>query len=168
MPSKKDFSSKQEKMVADYMGWKVVAGSGSRPFTPGDVSGEHFLVECKTHITEKSNIIFYKKHWVKISEEARALNRYPVLIVDNGTQKSQNTWVMIPQAVLSESGSKIEGIAITSTSNNTITFNKALADSLYKNRYEDIRYFTYQFDSTNLAIMPLSDFRNLYVQEFEC
>jgi hypothetical protein len=69
MTNKKQFSAKQEKMVADYMGWKVVTGSGSRPFNPGDVNGNNFLVECKTHIEEQLNVIFYKKHWKKISEK---------------------------------------------------------------------------------------------------
>ena len=34
----KYYSDRQEKMIADYLGWKQVVGSGSRPFTPGDVT----------------------------------------------------------------------------------------------------------------------------------
>ena len=54
----KEASYKQEHMVADFMGWSVVTGSGSRPFTPGDISSDHFLVECKTH-TKDIYIYFF-------------------------------------------------------------------------------------------------------------
>lgn len=33
----KDYSSKQESMVAEYLGWKTVVGSGARDFHYGDI-----------------------------------------------------------------------------------------------------------------------------------
>lgn len=164
----KVFSAKQEKMVADFMGWKVVTGSGSRPFTPGDVSSYNFLVECKTHVEEQDKVVFYKKHWAKISEEARAKNRYPVLIVDNGTQKAKDTWVMIPKHLLPEKVFKIFGLVNTARSDSTITFNHLTAQSLYKSGYnaEKINYFPEWCNDEQIAIMSLDEFRKLYQQGF--
>jgi len=169
--SKKESSNKQEKMVADYMGWKVVKGSGSRPFAPGDVNSYNFLVECKTHIDEQESIIFYKKHWKKISEEALSKHKYPVLITDNGTQKSNNTWVMLPKRMLSDdSVFKLFGLSNTSRSGNTVTFSHIAATSLYKSGHTDnrINYFPEWFDDEQVAIMPLAEFRDFCKEEFGC
>lgn len=163
----KEASSKQEKMVADYMDWKVVSGSGARPFRPGDIGSDHFLVECKTHVEYQDNITFYKKHWTKICTEARSVNKYPVLVTDNGTQKSQYTWVMVPNSlIISESIDNRLDTINTSTSGNTIKFKHELASSLYKEGKG--QYFSAKFDDSNLLIMPLSTFRDFYQSEFKC
>ena len=167
----KFFSSKQESMVAKYMSWKVVTGSGSRPFAPGDVNSYNFLVECKTHNEEQDNIVFHKKHWKKITEEARAKYKYPVLVVDNGTQKAGNTWVMIPKKMLSgDSVFKIYGLENTSRTGNTITFNNLSALSLYKTGHQDnrINYFPEWFDDEQVAIMSLEEFKTFCQEEFGC
>ena len=167
----KESSSKQEKMVADYMGWKVVTGSGARPFAPGDVANSQCLVECKTHNTEQRNIVFRKTHWKKISKEARSVNKYPILITDNGAQKSTNTWVMLPRNVLT---SKIvNGLLVflnTSTSGNTITFNQETAYSTFEAFYNNtiINFFEQSWEDEKVAIMPLEEFRKFYQSEFEC
>lgn len=169
--NKKEASSKQEKMVADYMGWKVVAGSGSRPFLPGDIGSDNFLVECKTHIDRQENIIFYKKHWMKISLEARSINKYPVLIVDNGTQKSEYTWVMFQKsAIIPEISNKILNLINSSSSGNTITFKHNAAISLYKSAYDIdlINFFEVNFDNDILVIMPLEEYNKYYREHFEC
>ena len=170
MPSmNKFFSAKQESMVAKYMGWKVVSGSGSRPFAPGDVNSYNFLVECKTHNDEQDNIVFYKKHWVKITEEARSKHQYPVLVVDNGTQLAKNTWVMIPKKMISgDSVFKLYGLANTSRTGSTITFNHISASSLYKSGHQDnrINYFPEWFDEEQVAIMPLEEFKTFCIEEF--
>lgn len=167
----KEASSKQEKMVAEFLGWKVVTGSGSRPFTPGDVNSDHFLVECKTHIEEQDNIVFYKKHWDKISTESRTINKYPALIVDNGTQKSKNTWVMIPKRMLPDDGVfKIFGLVNTARTDSTITFKHSAASLLFKLGHNDkkISYFPEWCNGEQIAIMSLEEFREFYQQEFEC
>ena len=166
----KEFSNKQESMVADYMGWKVVAGSGARPFTPGDVFNEYFLVECKTHTEEQPNIVFYKNHWDKISEEARAKCRIPCLVVDNGTQKSQNTWVMLPvRSLPMENICTIFGLDNTSKSGNTVTFKHKNTYDIFKDCHQDdmINHFAASFGESqeSLAVMPLEEFRNYYQQE---
>lgn len=172
MPSmNKIFSAKQENMVAKYMGWKVVTGSGSRPFAPGDVSSYNFLVECKTHNVEQENIVFYKKHWIKISEEAQAKHKYPVLVVDNGTQTSDNTWVMLPKRMLAgDSVFRIFGLTNTSRSDSTITFKHSTAQSLYRLGHQDYRinYFPEWCNNEQVAIMPLVEFKTFCQEEFGC
>lgn len=163
----KEASNKQEKMVADYMGWRTTSGSGSRPFYPGDVASDHFLLECKTHVEYREDITFHKKHWIKISKEARSVNKYPVLVTDNGTQKPQYTWVMVSNSlIISESIDDRLELINRSTSGNYITFNHQTASSLY-NEAKGL-YFSSKFDNSNLLIMPLSTFRDFYHLEFEC
>ena len=166
----KEASNLQESMVAKYLGWNTVVGSGARPFRPGDVQNEHYLIECKTHTSEQQNIIFYTKHWDKISKEARSINKYPALVVDNGTQKSHNTWVMVPKRVLPEKVFKIFGLVNTAKSDSTITFRHESAKSLYKSGYNDekISYFPGWCNQEQVAIMSLSEFKKFYEEEFEC
>ena len=90
--STKYYSSRQESMVASFLGWSVVTGSGSRPFHPGDVGDEHYLGECKTSEVETDRIKIMKSHWKKISNEAMGAHKIPVLFVDNGTQKPDGTF----------------------------------------------------------------------------
>ena len=99
--STKDFSSKQEKLVAEYFGWQVVSGSGARDFSPGDVKSAQCLGECKTHVTRQDRITFYKDVWDKISKEAKSVFKSPVLIVDDGTQKLDHTFIMYDPSQLS-------------------------------------------------------------------
>lgn len=93
----KYYSSRQEKMVASCLGWEVVSGSGARAFHPGDVRSEDFLGECKTFTKESDTIYCYNDVWSKISEEATAVMKKPILFVDNGTQEEKNTWCVVPQ-----------------------------------------------------------------------
>ena len=90
----KDFSSVQEKKVADALGWEVVTGSGARPVTPGDVKSDSWLGECKTHEEKGQKIFFDLAVWQKIQKEADATHRSPVLIADDGSQDLNNTWVV--------------------------------------------------------------------------
>ena len=90
----KDFSNVQEKQIAEYLGWKVVSGSGARCFHPGDVECDEWLGECKTHTSLQSDIKFNKSFWDKISEEASSKFKYPVLFVDNGSLNIGDTWAL--------------------------------------------------------------------------
>jgi len=164
-------SSRQEKMVADYMGWKVVSGSGARPFMPGDVSNSQWLVECKTHNTEQKNVVFRKTHWNKISKEARSVNKYPVLVTDNGTQDKNATWVMLPKRVInSDNINQILNLVNTSTSGNTITFSNEDALNLFNKYYypNGINFFVDDFGDESLAILTLQEFKKFYQEQFEC
>jgi len=168
----KEASNKQEKMVANYMDWRVVSGSGARPFRPGDIGSEYFLVECKTHTKPQVNIVFYQKHWNKIAIEARSVNRYPMLVVDNGTQKSEYTWIVVPKGIITNDHvHRMINLTNTSNSGNTITFKHEDAKSLYKEQYIDeaINYFEDRFgEDERVAIMPLSEFKKFYEEQFEC
>ena len=92
--STKVFSAKQEKLVAEILGGKVVVGSGSRPVDPGDVKSYDWLAECKTHVEPGHTIFFDSAVWAKICKEADGTHRKPVLIVDDGSQKEVNTWCL--------------------------------------------------------------------------
>ena len=170
--NKKEASSKQEHMVADYMGWGVVSGSGARPFRPGDITSDHFLVECKTHVEPKDNIIFRKSHWIKIQEEALAKDKFPLLVTDNGTQKYNHTWVMLPIHVVNNCSISniIDGLNNTSRSGNTIIFNDFLANQLYfsklVNNQTSIFNFRWSASDEYIAILPLSEFRTFYKEKF--
>lgn len=168
MTNNKFYSDRQEKMIAKYLGWGQVVGSGSRPFTPGDVNSYHWLGECKTHDTEKSNIVFLKRHWSKINEEAVAKGRFPVLFTDNGTQLYDNTWVMLPLSVFDSSiVNIIEGLKNTSTKGTSLTFNLADAKELYRKNSADGKYnmFKHTWDNRELAVIPLMTFR-YFIEEY--
>lgn len=166
----KEASAKQEKMVADYMGWRVITGSGSRPFQPGDVKNEHYLVECKTHIEPQDKVVFYRKHWEKISIEAQSEHKYPALVTDNGTQKSQHTWVMLPKRVIPDDDAfRIFGLVNTAKTNSTVTFNHSAAIELFRvgNQDKHINYFPEWCNGEQVAIMPLEEFQKFYKDQFE-
>lgn len=93
--STKFFSTKQEKMIAKYLGWKTVPASGARDFNKGDVVSEDFLAECKTHTSEVSRIKIDFRVWLKLKNEATSQMRSPVLFVDNGTQTESGTWAVV-------------------------------------------------------------------------
>lgn len=165
----KYYSDRQEKMIANYLGWKQVVGSGSRPFTPGDVSTFNLLGECKTHDTEKPTIVFLKSHWLKICEEATAKHRFPVLFKDNGTQLAENTWVMLPLSTMDPTiVNIIDGLKNSSTKGSSLTFNIADAKVLYKQNFVDDKFnvFKFRWEGRDLAIMPLSTFRDFIEENF--
>jgi hypothetical protein len=165
----KFFSDRQEKMIAKYLGWKQVVGSGSRPFSPGDVNTYQFIGECKTHDTEKTTISFLKSHWKKICNEATSSHKYPVLFKDNGTQLSENTWVMIPLGMLlPQIVNIIDGIKNTSTKGTSITFKLTDAKQLYKENFVDdkLNVFKFTWDNQDLAVMPLATFRDFIEENF--
>ena len=165
----KEASTIQERMVAKYMGWNVVTGSGSRPFRPGDIKSDNFLLECKTHTKEQANIVFYEEHWNKIVIEARAVNKYPALVVDNGTQKAECTWVAVPRRIVTNNTHTLIRLNNTSTKGTTVTFNHGSTYSLYKSEYEldSINFFQETLGNNTIAIFPLSEFAKFYSEEFE-
>lgn len=118
--SNKESSNLQESTVAKYLGWKVVSGSGARPFHVGDVVSEDWLGECKTHNTSRNAITFNLNVLKKISDEAMSKHRFPVLIVDDGSQQVDNTWCCVSilpwvsvTSTLASSAVKINALSIT-------------------------------------------------------
>lgn len=61
------YSNKQEKMIAEYLGWETVAASGARDFCPGDVRSADWLGECKTHVGVRDRILVDAKVWAKLN-----------------------------------------------------------------------------------------------------
>ena len=92
----KDYSSKQEHRIADFLGWQCVVASGARSCHPGDIRSDSWLGECKTHVKPDHRIQFIYTEWRKICDEAMSKFRFPVLFVDDGSQKLDSTWCMIP------------------------------------------------------------------------
>jgi len=91
----------QERRVARKTGGRRVPGSGSSPYSKGDVRVPEFLVECKQTIHGSLSI---KKAWLnKISREAVALQREPALAVEikGGPEDPvcERDWVMVPARV---------------------------------------------------------------------
>lgn len=165
----KYFSDRQEKMIAEYLGWHQVIGSGARPFTPGDVGSYAWLGECKTHDTEKSNISFLKSHWVKICEEAYSKHRRPILFKDNGTQRAENTWVMVTlNTFMPTTVNAISGLKNTSRKGLSFTFDLADAKHLYQANYIEGKFnvFKLVWNNQELAVMPLTVFKDFIDNEF--
>ena len=93
MASTKEFSIKQENMIADALGWIRVKGSGSRPTHPGDVISDDWVGECKTHISESDTITIKLSDWNKLQTECGF--KRPVLFVDGGSQCADKTWCVV-------------------------------------------------------------------------
>lgn len=91
----KDYSIKQEKLIANYLDWECVSASGARDCHPGDVISDSWMGECKTHVASGKRIQFVFKEWMKIYEEATSKFKFPVLFVDDGSQTIENTWCML-------------------------------------------------------------------------
>ena len=150
--STKYYSSRQERMIADYLGWSVVSGSGARAFNPGDVRSADFLGECKT-FTEPSDTIFcYHRVWTKICDEATSIMRCPVLFVDNGTQLARNTWCVVPQTIVD-------------TIPNMYIFDKSIAESAlrisktrisFSHTIMRLRFNLGQYDDVRFAALPFT------------
>lgn len=168
----KEASYKQEHMVADYMEWSVVSGSGSRPFKPGDITSDYFLVECKTHIQPQDTIVFKKAHWDKIQIESQSTYKRPLLVTDDGTQKSDHTWVMLPLSIINSCSvvNVVDGWNNTSRSGNTIVFNHLDTKRLYemKTVFEQtsVLIVRWSIDTDFVAIMPLSAYKEFYNRMF--
>lgn len=96
---KKYYSTKQEKMIADFLDWRTVSGSGSRHTYPGDVVSDSWLGECKTHVKPNQKISFNYSVWKKIVDEAASQFKHPVLFCDDGTQLKSHTWCMFPSNI---------------------------------------------------------------------
>lgn len=164
----KDYSNKQEKMIADYLNWKVVSGSGAAPCVPGDVISYSWLGECKTHTSEKEDITFLDSWWQKIKEEAVVKHRNPVLCVDNGTQKSNCTWCLFSLSALNGKLHKEESLKIKKNAVN-IKFNNLEMRRHYRQLNTDgdvITVLTAKIGKSNpgeiVGILPLEVFASLF------
>ena len=97
----------------------AVSASGARPFNPGDIKSENWLCECKTHTKPTDKITITKSVWEKLSNEAKSVMKRPVLFVDNGTQKIEDTWAIVPEYFFRTS---ISLVSFVKESEKTFTF----------------------------------------------
>lgn len=152
--STKDFSNKQEKMIASYLGWKQVSGSGSRPTVTGDVIGDEWLGECKTHTTRGHRILFDVKVWEKIVGEASAKFKQAAYFVDDGSQRSDKTWVMFMQTALS---SNFTVVKYPYSINKTTTFEQAQMKAITP----DMTVHKLQFGAYDVMVCSLYTFSQI-------
>lgn len=164
MKSTKYYSSIQESLIAKYLDWDVVTGSGARDCHPGDIVSNEWLGECKTHVSAGKKITFNWDVWNKISNEASAKFRFPVLFVDDGSQKLANTWCLFPYHLLACSSSTI--IEYKSPAQAHIVFEHQTMleryKSLQKQYNNDLVILAITFRNLRLGIVPLTTFRELF------
>ena len=161
----KKFSIVQEHRIADYLGWKVVSGSGAREFNKGDIESPHFLGECKTHTTKPQKITFNFAHWKKIVEEASSKFKTPVLFVDDGSQSPEKTWCMFPvPAEFSWKGYELKQVCPFRT--NIIfensTMKKILNELNGEKPYYKKQYLKAEFGGNDVGILDLETFSEFF------
>ena len=159
----KEASDRQEKMIANYLGWRQVSGSGSRPNHPGDIVSDEWMGECKTHVSPKHRITFKKKVWDKICEEAYAHHKSPAYFSDDGSQLSENTWVVIRSRLLPTNGN-YEVLDRFGDAGDSISFDN-FPNELHAHLFVRFNFNTKQDDlehmRNTLFVTRLSAFRDL-------
>lgn len=130
--TKKEASLFQETTISKYLGWTRVSGSGARPMYPGDIIGDAWLGECKTHVSDGHKIHFDYKVWQKIVDEALSCHRYAAYFVDDGSHEIAKTFVMFP---LTDSAQFI----FSNSAHESLTFNQSEMDSdvVYRTKLRD-------------------------------
>ena len=156
----KFYSSKQEKLVADYNVWEVVSGSGAR-FQPGDVRSAVWLGECKTHSESDHKILFERKVWDKICREAMSQLRAPVLFVDDGSQSISQTWCMIPVSKVPVTDPAVVASPFPHPVRVNVTLSSDTALAKYKSDCIAAGVDIICWVTKDVAILPLEKFKQL-------
>lgn len=169
--STKDYSQKQEKLVANELGGYPVGLSGAGAANPGDVKTYEWLVECKTHTKPDQSILFDLEVWKKIQNEAMGIHRKPVLVVDDGSQSISRTWCLCKAASLNMSGAL--SVDLPGAIRKNISFKhdkltaglKAIAKAdIQANTFYGSSYIVYEtnWGGEDVVIMPLATFKELF------
>lgn len=88
------YSSKQEKEVAKKLDGFTTVNSGASNFSAGDVTTEHYLIECKTSMKEVSSFSI-KKEWLeKIRQESFFKRKLAGIVAFNFGPKTKNYYVI--------------------------------------------------------------------------
>lgn len=141
-------------MIADYLEWECVVASGARACHPGDIISDLWLGECKTHVTTGNRIKFVYKEWEKICEEAMSKFKFPILFVDDGSQKESNTWCMVDANT-----APFEGPVKTRTiSKASLFIDDSLIQSCDSTPTQILRF---EFNGKFVYVMRLSTFKSL-------
>ena len=163
----KFFSNKQEKLIANELGGYPVGLSGAGPANPGDVRTYDWLVECKTHTSPDHNIIFNLDVWKKIEDEAMAMHRKPVLIVDDGSQSLKKTWCLCRANNIDLSGTISADLPLQVKKNITCKQDKLashLVDSTKEFMCDLYEYAVYEVEWNNetVIVMPFETFKEKF------
>lgn len=168
----KQFSSKQENLIAFDLHWDVVSGSGARPTVPGDIISPDWLGECKTHVKPGYSISFLVDVWIKICNEALMKHRKPALFVDDGSQKLDNTWVMCYEHSIDKREALMVPIEEFRKIKKNITFKDVDAKKFIKDLISklpedvsavyDYALFSANWGKSKVVIMPYSTFKELH------
>lgn len=159
--STKSFSNAQESRIAKYLGWNRVCASGARDFRPGDIESSDWLGECKTHTTPCHNIIFNQTVWNKISSEAIAVKRYPVLFADDGSQTIAKTWCMFSLNAISDRNIITRKYPFSIRTNIVFSSDKLSSDLHQTRLNEDINSIIVYQVPDGRGIIRLSDFADI-------
>lgn len=167
----KEFSKKQEKMIAKELGGYPVGLSGAGAANPGDVRTYEWLVECKTHTSPDHSILFDLDVWKKIQQEAFGFQRKPVLIVDDGSQSIDKTWCLCRSDNLNLSGVIAVSLPMSVRKNITCRhekLEKGLKEAI-KGKIEENTFFyncqvVYETEwaGKDVTVMPFKVFKELF------
>lgn len=99
----RDYSSKQEKVVAEYLHGKQQPNSGATGFAKGDVIAGDTVIECKTK-TKEATSHSIKKEWIHtLKKECISMGyMYWAIVFDFGTQELKDQYAVIPLSDLYE------------------------------------------------------------------
>lgn len=167
----KQYSKKQEKLVAKELGGYPVGLSGAGAANPGDVKTYDWLVECKTHTSPDNPIAFNLDVWKKIEAEAMGIQRKPVLIVDDGSQSASRTWCLCRASNLNLSGTIATDLPVSIRKNISCKHDKLSAGlkSVIKGKIRTDTFYglcPVLYETTwadeEVAIMPLKTFKELF------
>ena len=163
----KIFSSTQERLISDALGWSVVSGSGAAPCAPGDVKGDNWLGECKTHVNNAKSIYFNLDVWHKIESEAMFSHRKPVLFTDDGSQSLSTTWCVCRANSVEDIGLQVHPMKISSRKNISFDHLAEIANfkSIRRTSPEavrgDIFVFSTRWGDEDIYIMPFESFERI-------
>lgn len=157
----KYYSTKQESMIANFLGWDTVVGSGATACKPGDITNGTWLGECKTHMSEQSRIHIQLAHWIKLEAEATSKFMTAALFVDNGTQRADCTYVIISKRALHRFVLKpvLQAISGRQSKSSTSLTIKTLTEAVKDETANIPHAFTTQVGEYPIVVMTLAHFR---------
>lgn len=158
----KYYSEIHENKVSNFLGWKRVTGSGARSTYPGDIEGDEWLAECKTHM-KRHPIEFKYAIWEKIAQEAISKFKYALYITDDGSQWVKNSWCMFKKDLLSS----IDNIVILDYTLK-ISNNRNISFESYQMKPADsdaITVWSLNLMGEDLALMRIEDFKTIFIDK---
>lgn len=97
---KKKTWEKSEDRAASMVGGRKTKASGACQHDKGDAKSKNYLLECKS--TDKKSIAL-KTEWLrKISGEATAKNKIPLMFLTFEDLGPERDWVMMPKTLFEE------------------------------------------------------------------